>query len=85
MSKFNHYSKPEYWYNYYHRNSLDSYDWLQTPEQINDILEIALKSPNKDKFKILDVGCGTSKIIEYLYENGFKNLTGIDINKKVIE
>lgn len=34
--------------------------------------------------KILDIGCGTGMYAERFYKEGFKNYTGIDLNKKII-
>lgn len=34
--------------------------------------------------KILDMGCGYGRTLRYLRENGFKNLTGIDVSKDLI-
>lgn len=34
---------------------------------------------------ILDLGCGNSKMLEYFYEQGFKNLYGVDFATKIIE
>ena len=34
--------------------------------------------------KILDLGCGYGRALDYLYKNGFKNLTGVDISRNFI-
>jgi ubiquinone/menaquinone biosynthesis C-methylase UbiE len=35
--------------------------------------------------KILDCGCGKGQYVNFLYENGFKNLSGIDISDTAID
>lgn len=35
--------------------------------------------------KILDVGCGLGQFLFYLYKEGFKNISGIDISKPQVE
>ena len=45
--------------------------------------EELIKLVNK-KSNILDVGCGSGKVSEYLYENNYV-VTGIDINKKALD
>ncbi|BDZ70576.1 class I SAM-dependent methyltransferase [Methanobacterium petrolearium] len=37
------------------------------------------------RMKILDVGCGYGRILNELYNNGFKNLTGVDFSEKMIK
>jgi ubiquinone/menaquinone biosynthesis C-methylase UbiE len=37
------------------------------------------------EIKILDVGCGYGRILNELYKNGFKNLTGVDFSEKMIK
>lgn len=34
--------------------------------------------------KVLDIGCGYGRVLKHLYENGIKNLTGVDISKDLI-
>ena len=34
--------------------------------------------------KILNVGCGNSRLSEELYEDGFEDITNIDFSQKVI-
>lgn len=35
--------------------------------------------------KIIELGCNSGRNINYLYNNGYKNITGIDINRKAIQ
>lgn len=35
--------------------------------------------------RILDVGCGYGRTLEQLYQNGYKNLIGIDFSEKMIQ
>jgi ubiquinone/menaquinone biosynthesis C-methylase UbiE len=34
--------------------------------------------------KILEVGCGTGRVIKYLLENGLNDITGVDISEKML-
>ncbi len=36
------------------------------------------------KDKIIEVGCGTGRVIKYLLENGLKNITGVDISEEML-
>lgn len=47
-------------------------------------IEVFQKFVGKDA-RILDVGCGYGRTISELYQNGYKNLTGIDFSEKMIE
>lgn len=35
--------------------------------------------------EILDFGCGYGRVMKHLYEQGYKNLTGIDISEQLIQ
>jgi 2-polyprenyl-3-methyl-5-hydroxy-6-metoxy-1,4-benzoquinol methylase len=55
-------------------------------KNIKDKLKIYLPILNlidKNK-KIIDIGCGRGEFLELLKENGYKNLTGIDTNKEML-
>jgi len=39
----------------------------------------------KKEDKILDLGCGYGRVLEYLYQESYRNLTGIDPSKKLIQ
>lgn len=39
----------------------------------------------KHRAQILDFGCGTGLVGEYLKGSGFENVTGIDISSKMLE
>ncbi len=53
---------------------------FSTPFQI----EIFSKYVDKN-MKILDVGCGYGRTLKELYDNGYRNLIGIDFSSKMIE
>jgi len=36
------------------------------------------------KDKILEVGCGTGRVIKYLLDNGLNNITGVDISEEML-
>jgi 2-polyprenyl-3-methyl-5-hydroxy-6-metoxy-1,4-benzoquinol methylase len=63
---------------------LESQHWwykilhLQCLHQIQD--HFISKSIN-----IVDAGCGTGGLINYLNQNGYKNISGIDVSTKAIE
>ena len=64
----------EYW------NRVANEKVFSTPFQI----EIFSKYVDKS-MKILDVGCGYGRTLKELYDNGYRNLIGIDFSSKMIE
>ena len=38
----------------------------------------------KSKLKILNIGCGNSKLSEWMYDDGYLNITNIDISQTCI-
>ncbi len=80
-----HYSKKAFWDGYYEKNGSQTYDWLQSYTQLKDIFRIMFKSSVKLEDRvILDMGCGTSNILEKLYQDGHKKLIGIDFSETII-
>lgn len=39
----------------------------------------------KENDKILEVGCGTGRVLKHLLENGLNNITGIDISEEMLK
>ena len=76
------YKDPEYWDQRFAEE--DSYEWLASYSDISGLFKDALNriGPNA---KILQLGCGNSKLALDLYEDGFEDITNIDISEVVIE
>ncbi|KAL3506430.1 hypothetical protein ACH5RR_031812 [Cinchona calisaya] len=76
------------------RGSDDSFEWYAEWPQLKDILLPHLSSPpsstatssrgTAEEIQILVPGCGNSKLSEYLYYEGFRNITNVDFSKVVI-
>jgi SAM-dependent methyltransferase len=50
--------------------------------------ELTLRKISKlrsKEVKILDAGCGTGGMLDYLYRNGYSNITGFDLSSNAIE
>ena len=74
-----HYGKIEYWEERYTRRS-EPFDWYQVYEGVKDIITQYMTKNDK----ILNVGCGNSRLSEEMYEDGYENITNIDYSSKVI-
>ncbi len=64
----------------------------KNPEQVSWTQEIPKTSLNfihnfrlNKKAKIIDIGGGDSKLVDFLLEEGFENITVLDISEKAIE
>jgi SAM-dependent methyltransferase len=55
------------------------------PNEVSETLLSVLTHYVDDTAAILEVGCGSGRHLAYLYEHGFENLTGIDINDEAFE
>ncbi len=64
--------------NDYHEHYKDSWYFVHWTQIIK-----YLKRFNEPK--ILEVGCGTGQLAEYLFDEGYKNYVGFDFSKKAIE
>ncbi|KAL0234319.1 hypothetical protein PCE1_001355 [Barthelona sp. PCE] len=74
------YGKPAYWEERYQKDSSSNFDWYCTLVNCADILRPYLSSGSK----ILHVGCGNSRMATQLYDDGYKNVTNIDISETVV-
>ena len=46
--------------------------------------ELLISYLKKDKAKILDAGCGTGLVGEFLFNNNFKNVEGVDFSEEML-
>jgi hypothetical protein len=72
-----------HWETVYKTKNQDQVSWTQEiPKTSLDFIS----SFNIDKsVKIIDIGGGDSKLVDYLLENGFENITVLDISEKALE
>ncbi|CAD5227906.1 unnamed protein product [Bursaphelenchus okinawaensis] len=75
------FADPTYWKKFFEKCDNSVFEWYGEYMSLAPILESYIK-PN---FKILQVGCGNSNLAEQLFDNGFRNVTSIDIDNKVIQ
>ena len=82
------YGTSEYWEVRYQRDT-EQFDWLQryyTPTQTHFYMkDIITQAINQPKANILVVGCGTSRMSEELFDDGFLNVQSIDISYSAIK
>jgi len=76
------YQDPGYWDQRFAEE--DSYEWLAAYDDIKDIVREALDKVGP-KAKILQLGCGNSQLAFDLYNEGFEDITNIDISEVVIK
>lgn len=81
------YGKVEYWEDRYQKDK-EQYDWLQrygAPSGTAEMKDlINLYAPNHPA-QILIIGCGTSRMAEEMCEEGYSNLTSIDMSYSAIK
>lgn len=80
MAGLAQYGKKEYWEERYFSKK-DPFDWYQKWSGLKDVISQYIR-PHQ---KILNVGCGTSKIPEDLFTAGYTQITSIDYSPTVIE
>ena len=74
------YGKPEYWEDRYQKDK-EPFDWYQRYTGIKDIVTQYIQP----SFQILNLGCGNSKLSEDMFEDGYQNITNVDISFTVIK
>jgi ubiquinone/menaquinone biosynthesis C-methylase UbiE len=73
------YGKLEYWDDRYSKRT-EPFDWYQVYSGMKDIISPKIQKENK----ILNIGCGNSRMSEEMYEDGYEDITNIDFSNKVI-
>lgn len=76
-----HFGKQVYWEEYYHANK-DSFEWYHNYKFMRDIVSQYIQEPKETK--MLNVGCGISKLPEELYNDGFRDIISIDFIDEVV-
>ncbi|CAD5235354.1 unnamed protein product [Bursaphelenchus xylophilus] len=74
------FADPLYWKKFFEKCDT-AFEWYGEYSVLAPILENYIKPT----CKILQLGCGNSNLAEQLYDNGFRNITSIDIDAKVIQ
>ncbi len=57
---------------------------LKSCETDDEVL-VALKHLKNKDSKILEAGCGIGRVVKYLHDKGFKNISGIEINNDIVQ
>lgn len=75
------YGDPQYWDKRYSENEGSMFDWLEDYASLKPLLKDLIKPESK----ILVVGCGNANFSEDLYDDGYHNVSNIDISSVVIK
>lgn len=73
------YGRAQYWDDRYTRDP-EPFDWYQRWDGLKDVLTDVL-APEAN---VLVIGCGNSRLSEELYDEGYTNITNVDISQVVI-
>lgn len=77
------FGNPQYWEEHYAAEDGEVFDWLGNFELFRDHV---LGATGGDKHAaIVDLGCGTSRFLEELHDEGFSNLAGVDISRVAVD
>jgi len=72
-----------HWENVYKTKTPQEVSWTQKTPKAS--LELIQSFSLSKKAKIIDVGGGDSNLVDHLLENGYENITVLDISAKAIE
>lgn len=76
-------SNKEHWEKVYETKSPNDVSWTQEKPEVS--LELIKNSGISKSAKIIDVGGGDSKLVDHLLEEGYENISVLDISEKAIE
>ena len=80
MSKFN---RVEHWQNIYETKDQKNFSWYQDKPELSLDLIAYLDLPKTAK--IIDIGGGDTFLVDYLLDEGYENITVLDVSEKAIE
>ena len=75
--------KKKHWETVYETKNPDQVSWTQETPKTS--LEFIHSFGLKKTAKIIDIGGGDSKLVDYLLDEGFENVTVLDISSKSLE
>ena len=75
------YGDPKYWDKRYQEQDGIMYDWLEKYDTLKNIIKDCAAKDSK----VLMIGCGNAEVSENMYDDGYQNITNIDISPVVIE
>ncbi len=75
-------SRKEHWENIYKTKDHKQVGWYQKSPEIS--LELLSKIHAEPSQSILDVGCGASVLVDKLIEQGYRNITLVDLSEEAL-
>lgn len=75
--------RKEHWQTVYQTKSPDEVSWTQEIPQTS--LDFIASFGLSKQAKIIDIGGGDSKLVDHLLEQGYENITVLDISAKALE
>lgn len=77
------FDRKKHWETVYETKNPDQVSWTQETPKTS--LEFILSFGLKKSAKIIDIGGGDSKLVDYLLDAGFQNVTVLDVSSKSLE
>ncbi len=72
----------QHWENIYQTKARNAVSWFR--EHLDTSLDLILKSGVGPDAALIDVGCGNSTLVDDLLDNGFTDLTALDVSEKAL-
>ena len=76
------YGDPNYWIDRYKEQQETTFDWLEDYQTLKPLID-GLKLPETPE--IINIGCGNAEFSEHMYDDGYTQITNIDIADNVVD
>ncbi len=61
------------------------FEYLLDSCKRDDAVKLTIDNIKQKNAKILEAGCGNGRVVKYLYDLGFKNIYGIELNERAVK
>jgi len=75
-------SQQQHWNDIYKKNPSEQLSWFQEIPKLS--LDLITQIATTKDQSMIDIGCGESRLVDYLFDDGFEDITLVDISSEAL-